>query len=181
LKKSNKASLNKISKLIEETFGKDALKVFLTLYRSSVELTDDKIASLCRININEVRRLLYKLSEHGLVTSRRIRDRNTSYYIYFWRINHENINQILIARKKMVLEKLKSRLSYEKTNQYICEKCEKRYNFDDAFSYEFLCPECGNMLEYIDNNNIIKNLESLIGSLEKELNDDERKLYRRSH
>ncbi len=180
MKKSSKSSLNKISRLIEETFGKDALKVFITLYKSSVELTDDKIASAARLNINEVRRILYKLAEHNLVTSRRIRDKNTSYYIYFWRINHDNLNQALITRKKRVLEKLKNRLEYERNNQYICEKCDKRYTFDEAYTYEFLCPDCGNMLEYIDNDKIIKNLQTLIENIERELNEDEKKLYRRS-
>ncbi len=156
--------------LIEALTGKEAREVFKHLLEQGKELTDEEISRNVNMRVNAVRKALYALSELGLISYRRVRDKNTGWYIYYWRVNIENIDSILITRKKEILKKLKERLEYEKGNTFfVCENEGIRYTFDEAFEHDFRCPRCGGNLIHIDNGEVVKVLEERIKILEEEL------------
>ncbi len=163
-------SKRELMDLIEALAGREAKEVFSYLLEQGKELTDEEISRNTGIRVNAVRKALYSLSELGLISYRRIRDRNTGWYVYYWRINLENIDSILLTRKKEILKKLKERLEYERGNTFfICENEGIRYTFDEAFEYDFRCPRCGGNLVHVDNNEVIEILEKRIKTLEEEL------------
>ena len=61
------------------------------------------IAKKLDININQTRNLLYKLSEHSLVSSTRKKDKKKGWYTYFWRLETLRILEFLkgILKKRI--------------------------------------------------------------------------------
>jgi len=156
--------------MIERMYGPEARRVLEYLLEKNREVKDEEIAEETGLRINTVRRALYLLLEHSLVMYRRVRDRNSGWYIYYWQVNVDQINAILYARKKMVLEKLKARLRYEESNEfYVCPNDGSRYTFDEAVDNDFRCPRCGAMLDYEDNSRYKEVLRKRIAIIEEEL------------
>lgn len=180
--RSRSIGMEAIMSIIKSTFGDTSKIVFETLVKIGKEIQDEDLALQSGLHVNEVRRILYKLSEHGFVTSRRVRDRETGYYIYFWRANIEYLPQILISRKKMVINKLTERLRYEEAYVFQCSLCsgeKERFSFDDAMTSDFKCPKCGSQLEPVNNTLTVKRLKELIERLRRSVEDDEKRLYTR--
>jgi len=163
-------SLEELLAFIETVMGPYARKVFEYLVELGEEASDSQISEALGLKVNEVRKALYALSEYGLLSYRRVRDKNTGWFIYYWRINIDDINGILLLRKKEILRKLKERLNYENENSfYYCPVDGTRYTFDEAFENGFVCPRCGAELIYIDNEKTKKILLEKIRVLEEEL------------
>ncbi len=159
-----------IVRIVRLMLGEVAAKIFEHLYKNTSEIRDDEIAEALDFKLNSVRRNLYLLSEHGLVTYRRVRSKETGWYMYYWKINRESVQSIINARKHMVLKKLKERLAYEENNAfYICPLDGSRYTFDEALENEFKCSRCGAGLVYYDNADIVNYLKERIRKLEKSL------------
>ncbi|MFX1280151.1 MAG: transcription factor [Promethearchaeota archaeon] len=118
------------------------------------------------LKLNSVRKTLYKLYSEKLAQFRRIRDKSTGWFIYYWWHEFDLLEEILIEKKKLVENKLRERLSFEENNYFfICKTCQNinvKYNFDEAFELNFRCPDCGNPLEAQDNQKIIDFLREKI-------------------
>lgn len=50
------------------------------------EATDEELAEATGIRVNTVRRILYMLNDEGLADFKRIRDPETGWYYYYWRL-----------------------------------------------------------------------------------------------
>ncbi|MFX1488992.1 MAG: transcription factor [Promethearchaeota archaeon] len=118
------------------------------------------------LKLNTVRKTLYKLYSEKLAQFRRIRDKSTGWFIYYWWHEFDLIEEILQEKKKIVESKLRERLSFEEENYFfICKSCQNsniKFNFDEAFELNFRCPDCGNALEAQDNSKIIEFLKNKI-------------------
>ena len=60
--------------------------VIINAIREVDEITVEEIAEETEIQINEVRKILYRFYNHSLVTSRRFRDKETGWFIFQWRL-----------------------------------------------------------------------------------------------
>jgi len=111
------------------------------------------------LKLNTVRKTLYKLYNEKLAQFRRIRDKSTGWFIYFWWHEFDLLEEIILEKKKLLEQKLRDRLSFEETNYFfICKTCQNlnlKYNFEEAFELNFRCPDCGGALEAQDNQKII--------------------------
>ncbi|MHA1670918.1 MAG: transcription factor E [Promethearchaeota archaeon] len=118
------------------------------------------------LKLNTVRKTLYKLYSEKLAQFRRIRDKSTGWFIYYWWHEFESIEEILSEKKKINERKLRERLKYEEDNYFfICKKCNDqniKYVFEQAFEFNFRCPECGDPLEAQNNQEIIRFLKEKI-------------------
>ncbi|TFG00422.1 MAG: transcription factor [Promethearchaeota archaeon] len=118
------------------------------------------------LKVNTVRKTLYVLYSEKLAQFRRIRDKSTGWFIYFWWEDFDLIEELLFEKKRILQEKLRDRLEYEKENQFFsCKECEEgniNYTFEEAFELNFRCPECGNPLEVQENQDIISFLKTKI-------------------
>jgi transcription initiation factor TFIIE subunit alpha len=150
----------------------EAIKIIYTL-KDAGEITDDQIANKTGIRLNSVRKILYRLYDHSLVSLRRSRDENTGWFIFHWKLQPDQLEGFITNQKRHVLQKLDTRLSYEKNHDfYFCETpgC-KRVPFEDAVELVFRCPTCNKPMMHFDNGRIVEVLSRKVDQLRKELGE----------
>jgi transcription initiation factor TFIIE subunit alpha len=154
-----------VLEFLEDLLGKGGIEVASIIQKR--EATDEEIAEELDVRINIVRRVLYRLYENRLATYKRTRDKNTGWYVYYWKLNLENAPKILNSIEKDYIHHLKETLVYEETNMFFsCANSCNRYTFSEAEELEFRCPDCDESLEYYDNSELIKTLKMQIEELE---------------
>lgn len=158
---------------VAEAIGSDEAARIIEILKDSNEITDDEIANKTGIRLNSVRKILYKLYDHSLVAMRRTRDERTGWFIFHWKLQPDQLEGFIISQKRRVLEKLETRLNYEKGHDfYYCYTpgCRK-VPFEEAMELVFKCPVCGKPLMHYDNGRIIEALDRKIEQLRKELSE----------
>jgi transcription initiation factor TFIIE subunit alpha len=145
--------------------------VIINAIKDVEEITVEELAEKTGIQINGVRRILYKFYNHSLVTSRRFRDKETGWFIFQWRLQPQLIEAFVTGMKQKILRKLQARLEYELDHEfYYCGNptC-LRVTFEDAMDTVFNCPVCGEPLRPVDNEATVAFLERKIAEIEGEL------------
>src|SRR3989344_4624042 len=121
-------------------------------------------------NINQTRNILYKLSEHGLVSSTRKKDKKKGWYTYFWKFEVQKALEFLKEVIKKRIEQISSQIrSREKKTFYICERCGIEHNEENALLLDFTCNECGNVFAVKDNTKVLKEMKKNLEKQQKEL------------
>jgi transcription initiation factor TFIIE subunit alpha len=158
---------------VAQALGEDDAVRLIDILKRSEETTDDEIANKTTIKLNLVRKILYKLYDHSLVSLRRTRDPKTGWFIFHWRLQPDQLEGFILSQKRQVLEKLDIRLSYEKNHDfYYCYTpgC-RRVPFEEAVELVFKCSTCGKPLMHYDNGNILDVLSKKVELLRKELGE----------
>lgn len=163
------ATLLKVAEALGE---EDAIKL-IDILKSSEEITDDEIANKTGIRLNLVRKILYKLYDHSLVSLRRTRDPKTGWFVFHWRLQPDQFEGFILSQKRRVLEKLNTRLEFEKNHDfyYCCTPGCIRVPFEDAVELVFKCPTCGKPLMHYENSHIMFALDKRVEQLRKELGE----------
>lgn len=157
--------------IIGEDFDEDMFRVLRHLSVDS-ESTDEEIASKANMSVNCVRRALYKLYDARIATYRRVRDTKTSYFVHLWKLLPVKSNvQTYKKKAKLVIDKLKQRLEYERKNVfYHCgNKNCPHLTFDEAVEYRFKCPVCSTPVQFVSNEKTIEFLSKKIDELKREV------------
>ena len=129
--------------------------------------TDEEIANKTGIKLNIVRKILYKLYDLGLASYKRSKDPETQWFTYTWKFEEEEVINHIIKDSEEYLKMLNDELEREENNMFfICPQGHVRLDFDDASDYEFLCPVCGEELEFQDNADTIKQIKEDIKMVE---------------
>jgi transcription initiation factor TFIIE subunit alpha len=163
------ATLNKVALALG-----DVEAVTLIAHLKGVdEITDDEIANKTGIRLNSVRKILYKLYDHSLVSLRRTRDPKTGWFIFHWKLQPDQLEGFILSQKRRVLEKLNVRLEYEKNHDfYYCGNTEcKRVPFEEAVELVFHCSGCSKPLVHSENGKMIDKLSEKVDVLRKELGE----------
>jgi len=150
-------------KKVAALFGEDAVRVVEVL-KGVHEITDNEIADKTQIQLKMVRKALYSLYDHSLVAPRQYRDKETGWFMYNWRLQPDQMEGFILSQKRRVLEKLETRLEYEKSHEfYTCQApgC-KRFPFNEAFDLLFKCPACHKPMLHINNDWIVEILKRKI-------------------
>jgi len=156
---------------VAEALGEEEAVKLIDILKNSEEITDDEIANKTAIRLNSVRKILYKLYDHSLVSLRRTRDPKTGWFIFHWRLQPDQLEGFIQSQKRQVLEKLDVRLAYEKNHDfYYCYTpgC-KRIPFEEAVELVFRCPTCSKALMHFDNEKMLNALSKRVDQLRKEL------------
>lgn len=163
------ATLNKVAIALGE---QDAV-ILIAHLKGIEEITDDEIANKTGIRLNSVRKILYKLYDHSLVSLRRTRDPKTGWFIFHWKLQPDQLEGFILSQKRRVLEKLNVRLDYEKNHDfYYCGNQEcKRVPFEEAVELVFHCAGCGKPLVHFANETMIDKLGEKVDILRKELGE----------
>lgn len=165
----NDETLQKVAEIV----GSEEAVQVVDVLKGVNEITDDEIASKTEIRLNSVRKILYRLYDHSLVALRRSRDQHTGWFIFHWRLQPDQLDGFIQNQKKRVLEKLETRLGYEKDHDfYHCgmQECEK-IPFEEAMELIFRCPTCNKPLMHLDNSVFIETLRLKVDELRKELSE----------
>ena len=160
--------------VVTDLSGEEAKQVTLVLLNATDEITDEEISEELDMRLNQVRRALYSLYDIQLASFRRIRDKTTGWFVYYWTLHPDRIDSIVHKRQLAVLDKLQQRLEYEENNMFFTcgtPGC-KRYSFDEGMQEQFICPECGEKLDSFDNSYTIYVLKQKIKSLKAMMDGD---------
>lgn len=159
-----------LKQVLEDFGGQEAIKIAKVLLDSGDETTDEKIADLSKVKLNVVRKILYILNENGLTEFKRVRDKRSGWFVYYWAESFDNLPVLLEERRENVIEKLEIRMKFEDQNYFFkCSNgCKERYIFIDAMELNFQCPNCpGGKLEEDRNTEKVNLLRDSIIKLRK--------------
>jgi len=161
-------SLMKVSAL----FGEDAVRIVEVL-KGVHEIIDIDIVDQTQIRLNTVRKTLYRLYDHSLVGLRRSRDEETGWFVFHWRLQPDQLEGFIFNQKHRVLEKLETRLRYEKSHEFYSCKTPgcKRFTFEEAFELLFKCPASNKPMSHVTNDKITETLTRKIEQIKKELSE----------
>tara|TARA_Y100000296_G_scaffold87059_1_gene129537 strand:- start:681 stop:1490 length:810 start_codon:yes stop_codon:yes gene_type:complete len=157
-----------LEEIITDIAGKQAEEM-IDLLSTPKYINEFLIAKKLDITVNQVRNMLYKLSDHGIVTHIRKKDKRKGWYTYFWKIE-------ILKSLELLSDILKKRI-FQRNHQiknrkvkvfYICKRCNVEFNEENSLLQNFTCNECGNIFEIKDN-------AKLIRELKKDLVKNERK------
>lgn len=129
--------------------------------------TDEEIANKTGIKLNIVRKILYRLYDMGLASYKRSKDPETQWFTYTWKFEKEEVINRIIKDSEDYLKMLNDELDREENSMFfVCPQGHVRLDFDEASDYEFLCPACGEELEFQDNQNTIEQIKEDIKMVE---------------
>ncbi|MEK6757592.1 MAG: hypothetical protein AABX88_00545 [Nanoarchaeota archaeon] len=162
--------LNKFLKeVISVIVGKQAEDI-VELINSKKHVNEFIIAKKLDITINQTRNILYKLSDHGIVSSIRKKDKRKGWYTYFWKIETVKALEFLRGILNKKIGQLTSQInSRELKDYYVCERCVIEVNEENALAYDFTCNECGDIFTIKDKTKDLKNFRKDLTRLQKEL------------
>lgn len=130
------------------------------------------IAKKLGLTINQIRNILYKLSDEGLVSFVRKKDKKKGWYTYFWTFNPDKALELLQRNVIKEIEQLgNQQKSREVKRFYFCKSCNIEVSEETALLNEFTCPECGEIYELNDNKKAINDLNSSINKLNRKLEE----------
>jgi transcription factor E len=128
------------------------------------------IAKKINLTINQTRNILYKISDSGLVSSIRKKDKKKGWYTYFWKIeilkSLEFLREIILKSLAQLKNQIKSR---ETKRFYFCERCNVEFTEENAMLRDFTCNECGEVFSVKSNEKVLKEFKKNEEKLEKKL------------
>jgi len=128
------------------------------------------IAKKLGITINQTRNILYKISDHGLISSIRKKDKRKGWYTYFWKIEVLKSLEFLANIINKRIEQLKHQIKSRETKEfYVCEQCNIEVSAENALLHEFTCNECGKVYTLKDNTKMLRELKKEVDKLEGKL------------
>ena len=150
--------------------GEEAGKIMKLLLRKP-GITDEDLSRSLQMDIREVRRILHRLNEQGILHYELTRDKETGHRIFKWYVGQEQVIGYIITNMNKILDRLRERLEYEKTHQFFwCgSPGHPKLVFEDAMEKLFRCPTCGSPLQPYDNSELIEALEWKIGQISRYL------------
>ena len=165
--------------VVDDIAGEEVRKVTLVLLNADQETTDEEISEKLDMRLNQVRKSLYKLYDLQLATFRRIRDKSTGWFVYFWTLHPERIDVFVEKKQQEVMEKLRERLDYEEGNMFFtCNNPEcPRVTFQEAMDNNFECERCSGRLEAFDNEQLKQVLKEKISEM-NEIRDKTKKIMK---
>jgi transcription initiation factor TFIIE subunit alpha len=87
------------------------------------EVTDEKIAEVTGVLLNIVRRTLFILYENRLAVYRRVRDTDSGWLTYLWKLDLDSLENQLELESKKILKNLRTKLEFEEGKVfYVCKK-----------------------------------------------------------
>ena len=149
--------------------GKQAENI-TDLLHSPKHVNEFIIAKKLGITINQTRNILYKISNYGLVSFIRKKDKKKGWYTYFWKIDVIKSLEFLKNVSLKKIEQINYQIKSRETKQfYICERCNIEFNEENALLKDFTCNECGGIFTMGDNTKLLRELKRNLDKFSKKL------------
>ena len=162
-----------LKKFLKEVIGLIAGKPaedIVDLLDTKKHINEFVIAKKLNLTINQTRNILYKITDYGLVSSIRKKDKRKGWYTYFWKI--ETLKSLEFLRTEMLKKinnfehQIKSR---EVKRFYICERCHVELTEEHALLNNFTCNECGSLLVLKDNTKMISEMRRNLERIKRDM------------
>lgn len=161
-------SENRIIDVLKQVVPEEDAERILFYLRGKSNISEFIIAEELDLEIHRTRNLLYKLLDVNLVSFKRKKDKIKGWYICYWDFNETIIPHLEEKLRMDTIKKLKNRLDNEAEGFfYMCRFAHTRQGFEEAFEYNFKCPECGELMNQVDNSRTIEFLKKRISDLEE--------------
>ena len=158
-----------IKEIITSVVGKSSEGIAYLL-DTKKHVNEFTIADKLGITINQTRNLLYKLSDLGLVSSIRKKDKKKGWYTYFWRLENVRALEFLRSFLNKKIEQINFQLKSRESKQfYTCDRCKLEFTEENALFINFTCNECGEVFTLKDNSKVVKELKKNLLKFEREL------------
>ena len=135
-----------IEDMIGEVGGSDAAGIY-RLLKDKENLNEFIIAEKLKLTINQIRNIMYKFERYNLISSTRKKDRKKGWYIYFYTFNSKQAEEVVLHLKKERIRILEKQLEREEAHEfYSCPNKCVRLTLENAMEHNFICFECGKLL-----------------------------------
>ncbi|MGM5481672.1 MAG: hypothetical protein ACQESE_04670 [Nanobdellota archaeon] len=171
-----KVSKERIQDVLKQVVPDSDAEEIIFYLRGKKNISEFIVAEELDLEIHRTRNQLYKLLDHNLVSFKRKKDKIKGWYICYWDFNEYNIPHLEEKLRLEKIDKLKNRLEEEQSGFfYMCRFAHERQSFEEAFENDFKCPECGELMNQLDNERTIEFLNKKITELEEEQVEHEAK------
>jgi len=168
-KELKKTYIDLLGNLVESLTGKMGRDI-LSILLDGPNINEFIIAKKLNLTINQTRNILYKLSDNGIVSFNRKKDKKKGWYTYFWTID---ILKTLEFSENRILESIRNLHSQKRNREskrfYICKTCGIEVSEETALLNNFTCTECGNVYEAQDSTDLLEDIDSKTSKFENEL------------
>ena len=129
--------------------------------------TDEHIEKKTKYKMTEIRSLLNRLQNAGVVEYSRVKNMQSGWFTYTWRVNRTRAtaNYMLQLRKKYG-ELLRARETLEGAQVYKCPKGCAKIPFEEAMEAAFRCPKCEGKMRSVDSSIERRELEKQISAID---------------
>lgn len=177
-----------LNEILSNVIGKQAGEI-VNLLVGKKNVNEFIIAKKLKLTINQVRNILYKLSDAGLISFTRKKDKRKGWYTYFWTLNVGKSLELLASNVNRELDNLRNQLKNRESKRfYFCNTCKTEVNEETALLHNFTCEECGEVYQLQTDRKIIndlvakiKRLEASLAVIEDELSKIEVKESKKKH
>lgn len=160
-----------LSEIIKEIAGVPAVGI-LDILNEKRDVNEFLIAKKLKLTINQTRNIFYKLSNFGLVSFTRKKDKRKGWYTYFWTLNTIKTLELLEERLNKEIENLRYHLKNRETKRfYFCTTCKVEVGEENALIHNFTCSECGQVYELSETKKIIEDIQNKTAKLERQKHD----------
>ena len=133
-----KLTPKEIEDLVVSVVGRDVLALLRMLVKKK-NFSEFKLAEKLKLNINQVRNVLYRMSEHNLVSFTRKKDKTKGWYIYYWTFDERQAKNLFLFKKRNRLAELKNVLNEKKEEEtfFACTTDFIKLTVNEALESEF--------------------------------------------
>ena len=156
------------AEVVRAAAGEDAVRLARIITRAK-DISEFKIVQIARLDIQQVRNLLYKLHSTNLADYKRIKDNRKGIYVSYWTFNKAKVKELFSKLRQEKLQRFRERLDVETSNAngfFICPAACTRADFAMAEQQKFRCAECGQLLAQEDNTRTIDFLREKVREME---------------
>jgi transcription initiation factor TFIIE subunit alpha len=158
-----------LKELVKTIAGKGTEEIVDILAKEK-SVNEFKIAEKLKLTINQTRNILYKLYNQNIVSFTRKKDEKKGWYIYFWTLNaQKSLDRLLHFKKKELYDIEHQVKSKENKHFYVCPSDSLEFNEETAIQHDFICPECGQLLQLATFEKKITELNAQIDKVKKEM------------
>ncbi|MDD3175249.1 MAG: hypothetical protein PHU51_02120 [Candidatus Nanoarchaeia archaeon] len=170
-------SQERIKEILNQVIGEPEAEDIIFYLRGKSNISEFIITEELDMDIHRTRKILYKLHDYNLVSFKRKKDKIKGWYICYWDFNEHSIPILERKLRAETLKKLEERLQKETANfYYMCRAAHTRMTFDDAFDEDFKCPECGDIMQQVENARTVDFLKNRIEEIKVEIAKDDEEL-----
>jgi transcription initiation factor TFIIE subunit alpha len=135
-------------------------KIIRVLDKNEI-INENDLADDLGVKINDIRKALYKLGRLGFVTYSKEKDVNKKWwYVYNWQLDKAKIHYKYIQHLRGILHTKERMLLDEQKYEFQCRKCKKKYTYEEAMEYDFICrsDSCSGVVRQVTNSRLISQL-----------------------